>query len=115
VGFQSGLETFTGRAKPAYQAFRLPLTVTQTRYGVSFWGLVRPATGPAALMLQYSSDGGRSWHGLAAEHTGSSGYWTGTSRFATGRLWRASWVAPGGQTFTGSPIRAYTAAGKLAG
>jgi hypothetical protein len=115
VGFQSGLETFTGRAKPAYQAFRLPLTVTRTRYSVSFWGLVRPATGPTTLMLQYSSDGGRSWHGLDTEHTGSSGYWTGTGRFVTGRLWRASWVAAGGQTFRGSPIRAYTAAGKLAG
>ena len=35
--------------KPAYDGFRLPLVVTRTSTGVSFWGLVRPFAGePAA-------------------------------------------------------------------
>jgi hypothetical protein len=115
VGFQSGLETYTGQRKPAYQAFRLPLTVTATTYGVAFWGLVRPATGATTLILQYSSDGGRTWRGLATEHANASGYWTGSGRFVSGRLWRVRWVAPGGGIFTGPPIRAYTSSGKLEG
>jgi hypothetical protein len=114
VGFQSGIENYKGQPKPSYAAFRLPLTVTRTRYGVAFWGLVRPATKATTLTVQYSSDGGRSWHGLASERTGSTGYWNGSGRFVSGRLWRVSWVAPVGTTYTGPPIRAYTSAGALA-
>jgi hypothetical protein len=46
VGFQSGLENYRGHHKPSYNGFRLPLTVTRTRNGVRFWGLVRPETLP---------------------------------------------------------------------
>ena len=45
-GFQSGLETYKGAVKPVYGGFRLPLVVTRTHTGVSFWGLVRPGDGP---------------------------------------------------------------------
>ena len=114
VGFQSGLETYKGRHKPLYQGFRLPLTVSRTRYGVSFWGLVRPASARTSVILQYSSNGGRSWHGLATEHTSASGYWHGTGVFARGRLWRVDWVSPAGTTYLGAPIRAYTASGAIA-
>ena len=54
-GFQSGLETYRGAAKPVYGGFRLPLVVTRTGSGVSLWGLVRPATDPIA---QSASGGG---------------------------------------------------------
>ena len=114
VGFQSGLETYSGRRKPLYDAFRLPLTVTRAGGGVSLWGLVRPATGATTLIVQYSSDGGRSWRGLATEHTDAGGYWTGTGRFVAGRRWRVRWVSPSRTVFTGPPIRAYTTSGTLA-
>jgi hypothetical protein len=114
VGFHSGLENYKGQPKPAFAAFRLTLTVMRTRSGVAFWGLVRPATAVTRLTVQYSSDGGRSWHGLATERTNSLGYWSGTGRFVSGRLWRVSWVAPGRTTYTGPPIRAYTSSGALA-
>jgi hypothetical protein len=46
-GFASGLLTYTGKQKPAYSAYRLPLylPVTSTRRGRSLevWGDVRPA------------------------------------------------------------------------
>jgi hypothetical protein len=115
VGFQSGLETYKGARKPSYEGFRLPLTVTQTsRQGVSFWGHVRPARGAARVILQYSSNGGRSWHALATEQADSSGYWSGHGHFERGRVWRATWIAPGGRRFFGAPIRAYTVSGALA-
>jgi hypothetical protein len=114
VGFQSGLETWTGAQKPSFDGFRLPLTVTRTAGGVAFWGLVRPARGATTLVVQYSTDGGRHWRGLATIRTDAHGYWRGTGVFARGRLWRAEWVAPGGQTLSGPPIRAYTPAGRIA-
>ena len=46
-GFTSGLETYKGAPKPVYNGFRLPLVVTRTHSGVSFWGLVRPLGAPA--------------------------------------------------------------------
>ncbi len=113
VGFQTGLETYTGRQKPVYYGFRLPLTVTRTSSGVSFWGLVRPATVSTSLVLQYSADGGRSWHALSDERTGAAGVWTGIGRFEPGRLWRVHWSSPDGQTFSGAPTRAYSNAGRI--
>jgi hypothetical protein len=113
VGFQTGLETYRGRQKPAYGGFRLPLTVTRSSSGVAFWGLVRPARRPTGLVVQYSADGGRSWHGLADERAGASGAWTGSGRFVAGRLWRVRWTSPAGQVFTGAPIRAYSNSGQI--
>ena len=111
VGFQSGLETFTGRHKPAYDGFRLPLAVSRTATGVAMWGLVRPAAAAATLVVQYSADGGHHWHGLATVTTDRLGYWRATGVFVPRRLWRVRWTSPGGQIFTGAPTRAYTSAG----
>ena len=47
-GFESGLETYKGQQKPLFNGFRLPLVVTRTHSGVSFWGVVRPAGDPAS-------------------------------------------------------------------
>jgi hypothetical protein len=114
AGFQTGLETYKGVTKPAYDGFRLPLTVTRTSTaGVSLWGLVRPARGATRVVVQYSANGGRSWHGLADERTASDGAWAASGRFVAGRLWRVRWTSPAGQTFNGAPTRAYTLTGAL--
>jgi hypothetical protein len=140
-GFETGLETAAGKQKPAYKGFRLPLVVTRTSTGVSFWGLVRPlgesgagpATAPpptgatgatgssgsrsvAALRtatIQYSSDGGKSWRTLMTVHTDAAGDWSAGGHYAAHRLWRVKWVSAGGVAYTGAPTRAYTSAGKL--
>ena len=114
VGAQSGLETYKGRAKPIYDGFRLPLVVTRsTTTGVSLWGLVRPASAATKLTLQYSSNGGRTWQGLAGIRTASDGSWSATGRFVPKRLWRVKWVSPGRQTYVGAPTRAYTTSGQV--
>jgi hypothetical protein len=156
-GFESGLETYQGVQKPSFGGFRLPLVVTRTHAGVSFWGIVRPAsdppsaggpvgptgssgptgptgstgstgsTGPTGatgatgatgttaktlgsttVLLQYSSNGGKSWRTLTRVRTDSSGAWSATGHFASHRLWRTRWVSPTGAAFTGAPTRAYT-------
>ena len=155
VGSQSGLENYRGKPKPDYDGFRLPLTVTRTRGGVAFWGLVRPAalpgatgptgptgrtgasgatgstgaTGPtgttgttgatgatpspSTVLLQYSSNGGRTWHDLQRVHVGAGGVWSAIGRFTAFRLWRVEWTSPAGETFVGAAIRAYSSSGKI--
>jgi hypothetical protein len=142
AGFQTGLETDKGVAKPALAGFRLPLVVTRTHAGVSFWGLVRPAGdplpisttgsgatgasgstgssgssgssgGPTTVVLQYSSNGGKTWRTLANVHTNSGGAWSASGHFASHRMWRTKWVSPSGATFYGAPTRAYTVGGTI--
>jgi hypothetical protein len=114
VGFQSGLETYAGKEKPAYDGFRLPLTVTRTRDGVTFWGLVRPASSATTAVLQYSSNRGRSWHALITVRTNARGYWQARGAFAHSRLWRLKWVAADGTVFAGAATRAYATSGRIA-
>src|SRR5580693_53409 len=45
IGFQTGLETVTGKPKPLYFGFPIPLVVSKQGHGYSLWGLVRPAEG----------------------------------------------------------------------
>ena len=146
VGSQSGLENFRGVAKPDLDGFRLPLTVTRTRSGVAFWGLVRPAapasapapvgpTGPmgatgatgstgatatagsappsATVLIQYSGNGGRTWHALKRVPIGAGGEWSAGGVYAGFRLWRTVWTAPTGETYVGAAIRCYTTSGRI--
>jgi hypothetical protein len=52
-GWQSGLQTLSGQAKPAYNAFRLPLAQV-SRHGTrtSVWGQVRPRSGRQPYRLE---------------------------------------------------------------
>jgi hypothetical protein len=105
-GFESGLRTSGGKAKPALAGFRLPLAGFRRGSRVSLWGLVRPATGPAKVVLQ-QHDRKRKWKTVATLTTNSRGYWRRTVRFRTGRTWRTLWVSPAGKTYTGPATRAY--------
>ena len=78
--WQSGLETVSGRAKPALAAFSLPL-VQVTRRGLSttVWGQVRPGNGPRPYVLQRLV--GDQWKAVGyGAQTTSRGYLTRTLR-----------------------------------
>jgi hypothetical protein len=105
-GFETGLFTYTGKHKPSYDGFRLPLAVRRTGSKVSLWGLVRPAGGVTTASIEVRSKGG-SFHELTTVHTDASGYFTKSDAFVAGREWRLVWKAPDGTTFRGSPTRAY--------
>jgi hypothetical protein len=105
-GFETGLFTYKGIHKPAYDGFRLPLAGRQSGSKVSLWGLVRPATGVTTASIEVRSGSG-SFHPLMNVTTDSRGYFTKSSAFVTGRQWRLVWKAPDGATFHGSPTRAY--------
>ena len=101
--FESGLILFkSGRAKPSFEGFRLPLVVSPAAHGrVGLWGLVRPAHGTAGSLTIQFNDRGHGWKTLATQHYGSTGYWKRTVGAKAGRAWRVVWQAPGGTTYTG--------------
>ena len=105
-GFESGLRLADGTAKPAYLAFRLPLTADD--YGSSdvLWGRVRPAAGATSVLLEAKRKSGK-WRELATVQTNSTGVFGARTRHVDGQRYRVSWTSPEGTRFTGPPIRAY--------
>ena len=105
AGFESGLRTNAGAAKPALSGFRLPLAAFRDGSRVSLWGLVRPATGPVPVTVEYRS--GRSWRLLFTTTTNSRGYFSRRVNFREGRRYRVAWTAPGGQVLHGTATQVY--------
>jgi hypothetical protein len=106
-GFQTGLFTAGGKAKPSFDGFRLPLAVKRSgSKKVSVWGLVRPATGATTATIEINGKSG-GWHELTTVQTNSRGYFTKSGAFVSGREWRLVWKAPDGTTFHGTATHAY--------
>ena len=104
-GFESGLRTAGGKAKPALDGFRLVLSAVRKRSSVSLWGLIRPATGPASAELQYRSGAKGSWRRLRGVTTDARGFFTARTSLRSRREYRVRWVSPSGATLAGSPQR----------
>jgi hypothetical protein len=101
-GFESGLRTWEGKAKPAYDAYRLPLVAQRTsRRWVRLWAHVRPATGKTRVSLQFRDRGSRSWRRLKVRTTDRHGFTQVLTRYRSGRRWRVGWTAPDGATYHG--------------
>ena len=71
-GFESGLRSADGKAKPAYEGFRLPLAVEI--YGGSdvLWGLVRPRRDVSTVTIERKPKG-KAWRVLKKLDTTSTG------------------------------------------
>jgi hypothetical protein len=106
-GFQSGLITAAGRAKPSLDDFRLPLTVRRQGSTALLWGLVRPATGPTRVEVLVRDGGAAHSSVTTSRPTDGAGTWTARLRWRAGRTWRVRWTATDGATYAGPPIRAY--------
>jgi hypothetical protein len=106
-GFETGLFTSSGRPKPSYDGFRLPLAVRRGKSKVSIWGLVRPAGGPTTATIEARSGGKGPFHVLTTVQTDARGYFTKTAGLVKGREWRLVWKAPDGAMLRGTPTRAY--------
>jgi hypothetical protein len=74
AGWQSGLRKLNGAAKPAYNAFKLPLAqVSRTGARTVVWGQVRPRGGRQPYRLQQWRNGGWRWVG-PKRFTGTRGF-----------------------------------------
>ena len=67
-GFETGLFTYKGKHKPAFDGFRLPLAVKRSGSKVSLWGLARPAAGATTATIEARTNGG-SFHALTTVKT----------------------------------------------
>ena len=105
IGFQTGLEYVSGKPKPLYLGWPVPLTVSKRGHRYSLWGLVRPAGGRTTLTVLVQRRGSKGYRKLANVTTNPSGYWA-LSSSARGVRWRVRWVSPAGTVYQGPPIGA---------
>jgi hypothetical protein len=103
VGFQTGLESFSGSLKPLYYAWPVPLVVSKQGHGFSLWGLVRPATGSTKVTILVKTRDAKKYRVLKVATTDSLGYWGFTSA-VVGVDWKVSWTSPSGVKYEGPPI-----------
>jgi hypothetical protein len=96
AGWQSGLFTAGGIAKPSYRAFGLPLAqVSRTGTRTVLWGQVRPGSGRRPYALQRWN--GHGWSRVGAVlRTSSTGAFERVVSARAGQLFRVS-----------SPVAAY--------
>ncbi|HMJ33545.1 MAG TPA: hypothetical protein VK501_06485 [Baekduia sp.] len=106
-GFQSGLMTAGGKAKPSLDEFRLPLTVRRQGATALLWGLVRPAGGATRVEVLVRDRGAARSAVSTTRPTDGAGTWTARLRWRAGRTWRVRWTAADGATYVGPPVRAY--------
>jgi hypothetical protein len=106
IGFQTGLETISGKLKPLYYSWPLPLTVTKTHIGYALWGLVRPTKGVTKATVLIKLRGARKYRVLRTVTTNSLGYWSFNSS-TPGVDWRMRWTSPSGEKYEGAAIEAY--------
>jgi hypothetical protein len=105
-GFESGLRRSDGKAKPAYEGFRLPLAVEV--YGGSdvLWGLVRPQRAVSTVTIERKSKG-KSWRVLKTLQTTSTGVYGLKTAHRDGQTYRVKWTSPDGHTYTGPAVQGY--------
>ena len=107
VGFQTGLEYQSGKPKPLYFGFPVPLTVSKSGHGYSLWGLVRATTGATKVTVLVQPKGSHNkYKTLKTVTTNSRGYWALRSS-TPGVRWRVRWVSPTGVKYEGPPIGAH--------
>lgn len=98
-GFQTGLRYASGRAKPSYQAYRLPLWVA--KFGssaVRIFGQARAARDNARerIQIQFRARGSSTWRTVSTATTRTrKGFISVTLRAKAG-YWRLRWVASDG-------------------
>ncbi|MFN7130626.1 MAG: cellulase family glycosylhydrolase [Myxococcales bacterium] len=96
-GFQTGLRYATGKAKPAFNAFRLTLDAKPgkgSKPKSSLWGLVRTATDPTPVTVQVSTGG--AFKKLKSVTTNRLGAFTLTDRYRKGARYRFQLTTPEG-------------------
>lgn len=104
-GFESGLLTSSGKAKPALDGFRLVLSAVRGKSAVSLWGLVRPAQGATQVRLESRAGARGAWGALASVKTDAAGVFSKSTPFRASRQYRVLWTAPDGMTRTGPATR----------
>ena len=104
--FASGLETYNGKRKPTWNAFRMPIWLPRASAAkgssLEVWGCVRPAkfttsSQRAPAEIQFKARGGHAWKTLASASTKTRyGYLDVHVTFPSSGLVRIRWQPSGG-------------------
>ena len=106
-GFESGLRHSDGRAKPAYDGFRLPLSAENYGRSDVLWGRARPSTGRTKVTILRSPGKGKPFQELRTLETNSRGVFGLKTTHRRDQRYRVRWTAPDGRVWMGPPIRPY--------
>jgi hypothetical protein len=106
-GFESGVRTSGGKAKRAYEAFRLPLVAIAGHSRTTLWGIVRPAHARTRVSIDFRVSGSSRWHFLKHDSTDARGVWKTTTAHRSDRRYRVRWTAPDGTRYAGPLTRAH--------
>lgn len=98
--YQSGIRFSDGRAKPAYDAYRLPFvgpTVAPPGKVMRLWGMVRPGAGGHQVRLQFAPEGSTEFREVGAPYTvgDSRGYFEVDVTPSASGSYRFAWTAAG--------------------
>ena len=90
AGWQSGFQTDTGKIKPAFNAFRLPLAqISRNATSTRIWGQIRPRSGRQPYTVEELTRG--EWQPVVqGDLTSASGFYTVTVTAGKGarlRVW----------------------------
>jgi hypothetical protein len=105
-GFESGLRRSNGRAKPAYDAFRLPLAAESYGRSDVLWGRVRPSAAQTEVTILASRRKGKPFRALRTIRTNHRGVFGLRAKHHDKQRYRVRWTAPDGKVWLGPPIRA---------
>ncbi|HEY1597032.1 MAG TPA: hypothetical protein VGF74_16660 [Thermoleophilaceae bacterium] len=95
--FTTGLIFHSGKQKPSYGAYRLPVWASKKGSRTSLWLWVRPAAGkPQNVLVQHDTGGG--FVQAAQATTNSRGFATLSEPGTSGR-WRIAWTGPDGTQY----------------
>jgi hypothetical protein len=104
-GFESGLRRSDGRAKPSYDAFRLPLAAESVGRSDVLWGRVRPSPAKTQVTILVSPRKGRAFRPLRTIATNGRGVFGLRTKHRSARRYRVQWTGPDGRVWRGPPIR----------
>ena len=91
TGWQSGMRSVDGRAKPALSAFPRPFwALRRARHSARLWGQVRTADGPVDVEIERRS--GSAWRRVAAVRTDARGAFRRDVRITRATTFRFRWA-----------------------
>jgi hypothetical protein len=103
-GFQTGLLTASGKRKPSYAGFPIPLAVEKVGSRDVLWGLVRPYRHTTKVLVQSRIGSKGRWKDVRTTTTTAKGVYSFTVHHRKGVRYRVKWTRPTGGTLTGPPI-----------
>jgi hypothetical protein len=105
-GFESGLRYASGKKKPSYDAFRLPLAIEGYGPDDLLWGRVRPMNAQTKVQILASRRPGKKFKLLRTITTNHHGIYGLRAKHHDAQRYRVRWTAPDGKVWLGPPIHA---------